>query len=150
MKAIIITWHFVFLSIAVSLRVKPKVISLRDFLKRIDDITEATRERETGSVKWHHKNERIQDDSRSGKQKEDGKVVKLDMMYCQPYPSIVQVPEPADWSSFYMPSFVKLHRCAGGCHISPSKLTATGSGLEIVSVLPKSERLERFPLKCRK
>ena len=43
------------------------------------------------------------------------------MRGCLPYLSVVKVEEPGDWNPFYWPSFVELHRCAGGCFVSPGK-----------------------------
>ena len=51
--------------------------------------------------------------------------VTLEMKFCQPYPTIVQVTEPDEWANFYLPSFVELHRCLGGCMLHPSKLMIT-------------------------
>lgn len=43
------------------------------------------------------------------------------MKLCHPYLSVVKVEEPGDRDQFYWPSFVELHRCAGGCFVSPGK-----------------------------
>jgi len=55
-----------------------------------------------------------------GKEK-NKEVLSLEMKYCKPYPTIVQVPESGNWGQFFLPSFVELHRCSGGCSISPRK-----------------------------
>ena len=55
-----------------------------------------------------------------GKEKST-EVVSLEMKHCKPYPSIVQVPESGNFGNLYLPSFVELHRCAGGCSVSPGK-----------------------------
>ena len=55
------------------------------------------------------------------------------MQLCRPYPTLVQVTEPGDWAVFTFPTFVELHRCAGGCFLPPSKCLLVTSSNNITS-----------------
>ncbi|KAJ7333182.1 hypothetical protein OS493_018358 [Desmophyllum pertusum] len=120
MRTLIYRLSFAFLllcfmcTVTISLRLKSKAISF-DPLKRIDDVTGTARGRQLAAVKWRQKSKRITEDNRVRKQKRGGDAVELEMKFCKPYPSILPVPEPAVLGSFYLPSFVELYRCAGGC-----------------------------------
>lgn len=75
-----------------------------------------------------------------GKEK-NKEVLSLEMKYCKPYPTTVQVPESGNWGQFFLPSFVELHRCAGGCSISPRKWTVISNS--------KPEHLSSLPLNAQ-
>ena len=45
----------------------------------------------------------------------DTGALELPMQHCRPYPTIVKVEKAGDQGRVYWPSFVELHRCAGGC-----------------------------------
>jgi len=62
------------------------------------------------------------------------------MKYCKPYPTILQVPESGNWGNLYFPSFVELHRCAGGCSISPRIVYCAVTTEEKVAIAVKHGR----------
>ncbi|XP_066025125.1 vascular endothelial growth factor D-like [Pocillopora verrucosa] len=104
----------------VSARLNPKAI-IYDSLKTSDALYKyKTRGTSIASISERQLGKRVSNGNSPTQRNRTGKVVKLEMQYCRPYPTIVQVSDPLKWGNFYLPSFVELHRCAGGCPLHPS------------------------------
>jgi len=106
-------------------------------LPRTDDEIGTPRDKKMVSVKWNQKSERTQENDRTVRQKKNKEVLSLEMKYCKPYPTTVQVPESGNWGQFFLPSFVELHRCAGGCSISPRIVYCALSTEEKITIAVK-------------
>lgn len=137
MKAVAISYSFAFLfSVAVSLRLRPKTTSF-DSLKRIDYKIGTPRDTKMLSVKWNQKSRPTQENDGTVRLKKSKEDLSLEMKYCMPYPTIVQVPESENWGNLYLPSFVELHRCAGGCSLSPGIVHCAISTEEKITIAVK-------------
>ncbi|XP_022805363.1 uncharacterized protein LOC111342527 isoform X1 [Stylophora pistillata] len=105
----------------VSARLNPKPIVPNSSKKPADVLHKyKTRETKMASSTERQMDKRVSKGNYLTQHKRGEKVVDLDMKYCGPYPTIVQVKEPIKYGNFYLPSFVELHRCAGGCALHPS------------------------------
>ncbi|XP_073255221.1 uncharacterized protein [Porites lutea] len=81
-------------------------------------------------AKMMEMNKRFTDGDEPGEERK--RAVKLPMQHCRPYPTIVKVEKAEDQGRLYWPSFVELHRCAGGCS---SALQCTVKKQEEVTIL---------------
>ena len=54
--------------------------------------------------------------------------VILESAPCAPHPTVVEVPQPEDSSSFYFPFFVTLYRCGGACNERPFETSCQPEG----------------------
>lgn len=122
--------HIIFLSFLLILTLclatpvssrSPAILMSKKIFKNFDDdipvVTAdlTTRARKLNDVKLQGESKRMSGD----KQTRNTEAITLEMKHCLPYPSIVKVEEQGVWGEFYWPSFVELHRCVGGCYVSP-------------------------------
>ena len=57
--------------------------------------------------------------------------VELENKESRPRPLVVPVPQPEHDHGFTYPFFVKLHRCAGSCNVSPKILHCVVQGINL-------------------
>lgn len=138
-----LVYCLILISCLISPSMSGKLRSKINFKDIGNDVDTVAARLETRAWKWsdlamRKKNKDSHDDSDSGGNEA---ALRLGMKLCHPYLSVVKVEEPGDRDQFYWPSFVELHRCAGGCFVSPEAQHCKVTQQESVALLVKDVRL---------